>query len=170
MQENPIWMECARAYCAIAQAFCIKYGINNIIPSDFTTIDGIIMQEARTVTVCGSFNKHLDKIAMLIRQLKSRGYEVLSPNNTDVVGDERGFVLFKNDIIKNHCTWPIEAQHLQAIGNADIVIVCNYDNYIGFSTIFELGAAYMSGKKIVFIEDNELARNQDSPLEIGMLI
>ena len=108
-------MEGARAYCAIAQAFCIKYGINNIIPSDFTTIDGIIMQEARTVTVCGSFNKHLDKIAMLIRQLKSRGYEVLSPNNTDVVGDERGFVLFKNDIIKNHCTWQIEAQNLQAI-------------------------------------------------------
>lgn len=169
MPENPMWMSGARAYCAIAQAICQKYSVENIIPSDFNMIDGVVAQEAKTVTVCGSFNRHLEKIAVVIEQLKRSGFVVLSPQNTDVIGDENGFVVFKNDVIKNHCTWPIESLHLQAIEKSDMVVICNFDNYVGFSTIVELGAAYICGKKIVFIEDNELAENMDSPIEIGLL-
>ena len=50
-----------------------------------------------------------------------------------------------------------------------MVIACNFDNYIGFSTAFEIGYAYSHGKKVVFLENNEIALNFDSPSEIGLL-
>ena len=170
MPYNPGWMQGARAYCAIAQAVCIKYGVSHIIPSDLNMIDGVVLQEARTVTVCGSFNKYLSKITSLITKLREKGYQVLSPQNTEVVGEEGGFVLFKNDVIKNHCTWPVESLHFQAIEKSDMIIICNYDNYIGYSTSIEIGGAYMCRKKIVFLEDNEISNSLDSPFEIGLLL
>lgn len=170
MPESPGWMLGARAYCAIAQAFCQKYGVEYIIPSDYNMIDGVVMQEARNITICGSFNKHLRQIAQLIKELKAKGYNILSPSNTEVVGDENGFLIFENNFIKNHCTWPIESDHLDAIEKADLVIICNYGGYIGYSTTMEIGAAYMRNKKLVFIEDNDMARELDSPFEIGLIM
>ena len=61
----------------------------------------------------------------------------------------------------------MERKHINAIANCDCVIICNYDNYIGYSTAKELGVALSLGKKIIFIEDNELSKNEDSPIEIG---
>lgn len=50
-----------------------------------------------------------------------------------------------------------------------MVIVCNYDNYIGVSTAIEIGYAMKCGKKIVFLENNEIAQSLDAPFEIGLL-
>lgn len=176
MPKNPKWMNGARACSAIAQAIFNVFNVKNIIPSDSNLINGINKQEARTVTICGSFNKHLQEIKKLVSILKANNIDVLSPKCTDVIGDIEGFILFKNDIIIDHNTWSVEELHLKAIDNCDIVIACNYDNYVGISTSFELDYAYRRGKKIVFVEDNDIASNfgkrfgiYNMPCEIGLL-
>ncbi len=169
MPNNPAWMNGARACSAIAQAICMQYGINKIIPSDSNLIDGINVQEVKNVVICGSFNKQLDKITKLIGVLKTQGITVDSPLNTEVVGSEKGFILFKNDKIINRCTWSVEALHLKAIETCDMIIVCNFDKYVGTKTSLEIGYAYKCGKKIVFLYDNETVDDFDIPSEIGLL-
>lgn len=176
MPQNPEWMNGARACSAIAQAILQHYKVNNVIPSDSNLVDGVNIQEAKNVVICGSFNKHLKQIEKLINKLELDGISVLSPQNTEVVGLENDFVIFKNDIVINHNTWSVEELHLQAIDRCDFVIACNFDGYIGVSTTFELEHAYRAGKKIVFIEDNEMAdffgkriNIYPMPCEVGIL-
>jgi len=169
MPENPSWMDGARACSIIAQTICRAYNIENIIPSNSNLIDGVVVQEARSVVVCGSFNRHLNEISKLIDTLKKRNICILSPISTEKIGEEKGFVLFKHDHLINHCTWTVESLHLKAIEKCDFVIACNYDNYIGFSTAFEIGYAYKCGKKVVFVENNDVVNSFDGPCEIGLL-
>lgn len=176
MPQNPEWMGGARSCSAIAQAIFQHYKVRTIVPSDSNLVDGVNIQEAKNVVICGSFNKHLKQIESLMNRLKSGGISVLSPQNTEVVGSENDFVIFKNDIVINHNTWSIEELHLRAIDRCDFVIACNFDGYIGVSTTFELEHAYRAGKKIVFIEDNELADSfgkrinvYPMPCEVGIL-
>lgn len=176
MPNNPEWMTGARACSALAQAICQCFNVKYIVPSDSNLIDGVNVQEAQSVVICGSFNKHLTQIAKLITKLTDNGIEVLSPRSTEIIDIEGDFVVFKNDIIKNHNTWAIEELHLKAIDKCDFVIACNFDNYLGVSTTFELEHAYRLGKKIVFIEDNAMADNfgdrigvRNMPCEIGLL-
>ena len=211
MPSNPDWMKGARACSALAQAICMHYQIDTIVPSDSNLIDGVNVQELRNIVVCpsdndkttklikyleernvrlnmrektvkdssyknlatslisrirhqlparsrklvicGSFNKHLDDIRLLINELKKLDICVVSPRNTDVVGSENGFVLFKDDIIKNHCTWSVEAQHLKAIEESDCVIVCDFDGYIGTKTSLEIGYAKRCGVPVIYIQE-----------------
>lgn len=176
MPNNPDWMSGARPCSALAQAICQCFGVQYIVPSDSNLVDGVSVQEARNVVICGSFNKHLSRIAKLMNRLSENGINVLSPQNTEVASVEGDFVVFKNDIIKNHNTWAVEELHLKAIEKCDFVIACNFDNYLGVSTTFELGHAYRLGKKIVFIEDNAMANSfgdrigiENMPCEIGIL-
>jgi hypothetical protein len=169
MPKNPDWMNGARACSALAQAICLHYQVKEIIPSDSNMIDGVDIQEARSVVICGSFNKHLKLISELIDTLNEFGIDVLSPKNTDVVGNENGFILFKNDNIINHCTWSVEALHLKAIELCDMVIICNFEGYVGTKTALEIGYAYKCGKKIIFLEENEIVDDFDIPSEVNIL-
>ena len=155
MPKNPSWMDGARACSALAQCICQRYNIDFIIPSDSNLIDGVCNQEAQKVVICGNYNKNLKQKSNLIKKIKSQGIKVLSPKN--------------NDKFVNNCKWSIESQHLKAIDESDLVIICNYDNYIGTSTAIELGWALKEGKKVVFIEDNEVANSLDCPCEIELL-
>lgn len=176
MPQNPEWMVGARACSALAQAILQYYKVDTVIPSDSNLIDGVNIQEAKSVVICGSFNKHLKQIETLMNRLKSNGISVLSPQNTEVIGSENDFIVFKNDIVINHNTWSVEELHLKAIDRCDFVIACNFDGYIGVSTTFELEHAYRAGKKIVFIESNEISDSfgkrigkHPMPCEVGLL-
>jgi len=176
MPQNPNWMKGAKACSLIAQTIFQYYDVKTIVPSDSNLIDGVNVQEAKNVVICGSFNKHLKQIEDLINRLKSNGITVLSPTSTEVIGAENDFVVFKNDVIINHNTWSVEELHLKAIDNCDFVIACNYDEYIGISTTFELEHAYRMGKKIVFVEDNNISTTfgkrigiDPMPCEVGLL-
>lgn len=169
MPSNPAWMDGARACSALAQAICEHYGVETIVPSDSNLIDGVNRQEARSVVLCGSFRKHLAKIADIARDLQDLGYEVLSPRSTTVVGSSGDFVLFEGDRIVNGCTWSVEALHLRAIDAADLVLVCNFGDYVGPKTALEIGYAYRSGKKVVFLEDGPVVDDFDLPSEVGLL-
>jgi hypothetical protein len=169
MPGNPDWMNDARTCSALAQAICEHYKVKILVPSNANLIDGVNVQEAKSIVVCGSFNKHLENISHLIENFRDKRIEVLSPLNTEVVGSERGFVLFKNDNIVNHCTWSVEALHLQAIEVCDFVVICNFDSYVGTKTALEIGYAYKCGKIVVFLEDNRVVEDFDIPSEIKLL-
>lgn len=171
MPENPKWMDGARPCSAIAQAICKKYCVKNIIPSDFNMVDGISIQQARNVVICGSFRRNLDEIRSLITKLHKQEIMVYSPQNTIVTGEVDGFVLLKNDHPINGSNYSIECKHLDAIANkeCDMVIVCNSDDNVGDSTSMEVGFALALGKRIVFLNDNETSRLMDGPFEIGII-
>lgn len=231
MPNNPDWMNGARACSALAQAICVQYGVEIIIPSDSNLIDGVNAQEVRSVVIsgdynkhsepikqlisklenqgidvlnrhclplfygtinyellakqiykkvwsdlelfdpikspnqipllmkgvsiviCGSFNKHLKHITKLIEEMKKLGMKIISPKDTEVIGSEKGFVLFKNDSVINHCTWSVEALHLRAIEECTYVIVCNFDDYVGSKTSLEIGYAKKLGKPVISLKD-----------------
>lgn len=169
MPSNPNWMDGARACSAIAQAICVHYGVETIIPSDSNLIDGVNVQEADRVVLCGSFNRQLESISKLAEQLRARGIDVLSPRSTDIIGHEGGFVLFEGDEIVNRCTWSVESLHLRAIESCDTVVVCNFDDYVGTKTALEIGYAYRCGKRIVFLNDGPVVADFDLPSEVGLL-
>lgn len=169
MPTNPNWMDGARACSALAQAICEHYGVETIVPSDSNLIDGVNRREARTVVLCGSFRKHLNQISGIAGRLQDMGYEVLSPKSTTVVGSQGDFVLFEGDTIVNSCTWSVEALHLRAIDAADMVLICNVGDYVGPKTALEIGYAYRSGKKVVFLEDGPVVDDFDLPSEVGLL-
>lgn len=170
MPENPGWMNGARAYSAIAQAICTHYGVDTIVPSDSNLIDGVNVREARKVVLCGSFNRHLPQIAALATELRENGMVVLSPRDTRVVGAHDGFVLFEGDRLINNCTWSVESVHLRAMDESDLVLICNFDDYVGTKTALEIGYAHRSGKKIVFLQDGATVSDFDLPSEVGLLL
>ncbi|MGK2348664.1 Ppx/GppA phosphatase family protein [Actinomyces sp. W5033] len=169
MPSNPDWMNGARACSALAQAICEHYGVNLIVPSDWNLIDGVVYQEARSVVLCGSFNRHLEEIGRLADRLRAVGIRVLSPVSTRVVGEVNGFVLFEGDSMVNRCTWSVESHHLKAIEAADMVVVCNFDDYVGSKTALEIGYAYKLGKRLVFLKDGPSVADFDVPSEVGLV-
>ena len=171
MPENPGWMRGARPYCSIAQAICLHFGVEKIIPSDCNIMDGIVRQEFRKIVICGSFSKQLDKISKIINSLKSKGIEVISPKSTEIIGSVEGYVLFKGDKKEKHCKYPIEQLHLASIKSSecDAVLVCNFDNYIGRFTSGEIFVASEYDKKIIFIEENDAEKDFDIPCDIGLI-
>lgn len=171
MPDNPSWMDGARACSAIAQAICEKYSVQRIIPSDFNMVDGICVQQARNVVICGSFRRSFDMISKLMTELNRAGINVINPKSTVVTGEMGGFVLLKDDHPINGSSYSIEVNHLDAIANekCDMVIVCNCGDYIGDSTSMEIGYALAFGKRIVFLNNNGTSQSLDGPFEIGLI-
>ena len=169
MPSNPDWVNGARACSALAQAICEHYGVKSIVPSDWNLIDGVVYQEARSVVLCGSFNRHLEAIGRLADRFRAVGVRVLSPVNMRVAGEMNGFILFEGDSIVNRCTWSVESHHLNAIDAADMVVVCNFDDYVGSKTSLEIGYAYKGGKRVVFLHDGPSVADFDLPSEVGLV-
>ena len=141
MPNNPEWMTGARACSALAQAICQCFNIQYIVPSDSNLIDGVNVQEAQSVVICGSFNKHLTQIAKLITKLTDKGIEVLSPRSTEIVDVEGDFVVFKNDIKKKlkDSNDPFDAHMLNDLVNSEFIetpvnnnLTIDWLNNVGF--------------------------------------
>lgn len=171
MPDNPGWMRGARPYSAIAQAICLHFGVEKIIPSDCNIMDGIIQQEFRRIVICGSFSKQLNMISEVVDRLRKKGIAILSPRSTEIMDVVDGYVIFKGDKREKHCKYPIEQLHLNAIksDDCDAIIVCNYDNYIGRYTSGEIFVASDHNKKIIFLEANDAEKDFDIPCDIGLI-
>ena len=164
--EDPKWMHGARGCSAIAQAICEKYGVQIIVPSNSNLIDGAARQEFRSVTISGSFRKHLERIAELKKYFESYGIEVLSPKNLKAKNPGEEFVVF--DGSEKMSALQLEREHLVAIEKADALIVCNPAGYVGASALMEIGFAHAHGKKIIFLEKPEEFLLNKMPAKIGL--
>nr|WP_245186863.1 hypothetical protein [Enterococcus larvae] len=171
MPENPQWMNGARACSLLAQTIFEKYGINNIVPSDANLLSGVTKQQFSKVVICGSMRKHLDDINELMNFLKNKNIDILSPKcikNPKLFNGE--FVVFSGqEISKPEESFKIELEHIKAIEEADAVLFCNPDGYIGHSTITEIGACIAFNKRIVFTNSKDIDFDLCFPKEIGLL-
>jgi hypothetical protein len=166
MPSDPRWMHGARGCSALAQAIYTKYAINTIIPSNANLIDGVARQEFRTVTLSGSFRKHLEYILKVRNQLIGNNVEVLSPRFTDPKNPGEEFVVFAGE--EGCSPLQLERRHLNAIDKSDALIVCDPDGYVGASAMLEIGYSHSSGKRIIFVEKPEEFMLNTLPAEVGL--
>lgn len=166
MPENPKWMHGARGCSAIAQAICKKYEIETIIPSNSNLIDGVIRQEYRSVVLSGSFRKHLEFILKIRTELVSNNVLVLSPRFTEPKNPGETFVVFSGE--EGQSPLSLERHHLDSIDNADALIVCDPEGYVGASALIEIGYANELGKRIIFAQKPEEFMLNTLPAEVGL--
>jgi len=166
MPEDPKWMHGARACSAIAQAIFDQYKIETIVPSNANLVDGVVRQEFRTVTLSGSFRKHLDQILALKQRLNRLSIEVLSPRFTEPQNPGEEFVIFEGE--EGHTPLELERHHMDAIDNSDALIVCSVDGYVGASAMLEIGYAHKHGIRTIYTEEPNEFMLQTLPHETGV--
>ncbi|MFO0703910.1 MAG: hypothetical protein U0525_04270 [Patescibacteria group bacterium] len=164
MPENPKWMRGARACSLIAQAIASHFKIKYIVPSDTDLIHGVVVKEFRSVTISGSFRKHLDYISSIKSKLERIGVVVRSPRFTVPKNPGSEFVTFEGE---DHLK-PLELEryHLDSIDKSDALIVCNKDGYVGASSMIEIGYAHRQNKRIIFTENPKEFMLQTLPHEV----
>jgi hypothetical protein len=139
-------------------------GIANIM-------NGVIIQEFRSVVVCGSYQRFLKDVENVIDNLHKHNIFVLSPQSTKIKQETVGtpFVLFEyQDCIKNdRDTWRHKFEHMDKFRQADAIIVCDPNGIVGKGTIFEFGFMTASSKRIIFTE-NPKDLSVFFPYEIGL--
>lgn len=166
MPDDPKWMHGARGCSAIAQAICEKYQIKTIIPSNLNTINGVVRQEFRYVTISGSYRKHLNYILKIKEKLEERGTKVLSPRFTKPKNPKEKFVIFTGE--EGLSPLELERHHLDSISKSDALIVCDPKGYVGASALLEIGFAHAIGKRVVFVEKPAEFILNTLPAEIGL--
>jgi exopolyphosphatase/pppGpp-phosphohydrolase len=166
MPKDPKWMHGARACSAIAQAICEQYQITTIIPSDLNTIDGVSIQEFQTVTLSGSFRKHLDYFLNVKEHLEQKNIKIMSPRFESPKNPGEEFVIFDGE--EGMTPLELERYHLDCIEKSDTLIVCNPNGYVGASAMIEIGLAAGLGKRIIFTEKPEEFMLNTLPAQIGL--
>ena len=150
MLENPSWMNGARGCSLIAQTICEEYGISTMVPSDSNLIDGVVRQEFRSVVLSGSFRKHLEYILSIKKMLNEKGFEVLSPRFNEPKNPGEEFVVFEGE--EGESPLDSERHRLESIVNADALIVCSKEGYVGASALIEIGFAQANNIPVIFTE------------------
>ncbi len=109
-------------------------------------------------------------ISELVTRFNEKQIEVLSPWSTNVTlrSKNTGFVLFDGEEIKNQRdTWRLKHAHMSKFKQADAIVVCNPNGYIGEGTVFEIGNIVALDKRIIFMERPE-DFSIHFPSEIGL--
>ena len=150
MPKDPKWMLGARSCSLIAQSIFEYLGIETIIPSNANLIDGVICCEYQSVTLSGSFRKHLDFINKVKTNLEVQNVKILSPRFAIPKNPGEEFVIFEGE--ENQSPLELEKHHLDSIKNCDCLVVCNENGYVGASALIEIGFANSLNKNIIFME------------------
>lgn len=112
-------------------------------------------KEQNTISLLGSLRKQLISIKEKALQLEEMGYKVLAPKLSNVRTDEKGFIIFEDDVSDNPII--IESDFIENCLKSENIIVCDKDGYVGNTVMFEIGYLLAKKKNIEFIEDpNEL--------------
>ena len=104
------------------------------------------------ITLCGS-NKFKTDIKKLAVWLELAGHFVHMPAefNSDIKEDSEEFYYIQKGLLLGH---------FRKIEQADLVVICNFNGYIGNSTAMELSYAYANNKYIIALtESEEMAHN-----------
>jgi hypothetical protein len=108
--------------------------------------------ESLTVSICGSYHRHLKKMDKLIKECKKLGIEVRIPKYAVKKASTNGFVYLKGEV---GTPKQLQEKNFDAIGNSSFVLVVNTNGYIGPSTSMEIGYAIAKGIPIFCTEEPE---------------
>lgn len=103
-----------------------------------------------SICLLGSLRKHLNFIKNKADIFTKKGYTILAPKMTNVQSDNKGFIIFEDDIDDNPII--IEGDFLSKCMSSEKIVVCNKEGYCGNTVMFELGYLLGKGKKIDMIE------------------
>lgn len=95
------------------------------------------------IVVSGSFRKDLPALAAEFDELKSLGFEILSPANIRPVAEADGFVFMEGET--GSSPEAVELRHLDALRRAGIVWLHAPEGYLGPSAALEIGFANALG-------------------------
>lgn len=120
-------------------------------------MEGILLQEFRSVVICGSFQQFLPEIGQIRDLLTAKGVDVPSPWTTNVIPSTLGtdFILLEGQApLKNsRDAWRHKLEHMRKFQRVDAIIVCNPGGVVGQGTIFEIGYMIAYAKRIIFTEE-----------------
>ena len=144
---------------------------SNAVFGSANIVQGLTLQEFRCVVICGSFQQHLEPIGQVMAILQKRNITVLSPWTTKIVPETLGtdFILLEGqEPLKNkRDAWKHKLIHMNKFRQADAIIVCNPDGYIGRGTMFEFGFMVAISKRIIFTE-RPVDLSIPFPYEVGL--
>ncbi len=104
------------------------------------------MINKRTVTISGSFIRHMDIISKDMDEFTNLNYIILSPITSKIVKEMEDFLYVKGNIIDN--VRLTQDKHLNAIYNSDFLWLICPDGKPGQSACLEIGYAIAMNKKI----------------------
>ena len=107
-----------------------------------STADRIRNQDPITVSICGSYHRHLKKMHKLIKECRKLGIEVLIPKYAVKKSSTNGFVFLKGEV---GTPKQLQEKNFDAIARSTFVLVVNTNGYIGPSTSMEIGFAIAKG-------------------------
>ena len=102
-----------------------------------------------TITVTGSYRKHLSRIFEARRRFLEAGAIVLRPHTEQMSGSDGSLILLEGD---PHTASEVRRAQLQAIEKSDLLYVVNPGGYVGPAATADAGYAHRSGTLIVCSE------------------
>jgi nucleoside 2-deoxyribosyltransferase len=95
-----------------------------------------------TVSICGSYHRHLKKMHELIKECRKIGIEVRIPKYAVKKSSTNGFVYLKGEV---GTPKQLQEKNFDAIARSSFILVVNTNGYIGPSTSMEIGYALAKG-------------------------
>jgi len=122
-----------------------------------SNVDVSLIRSARndspvTVSICGSYHRHLKKMDRLIKECKKLGIEVRIPKYAVKKSSTNGFVYLKGEV---GTPKQLQEKNFDAIAKSTFVLVVNTNGYIGPSTSMEIGYAIAKGIPIFCTDEPE---------------
>jgi len=105
-----------------------------------------------TVSICGSYHRHLKKMHILIKECKKLDIEVRIPKYAVKKSSTKGFVYLKGEV---GTPKQLQEKNFDAIARSNFVLVVNTNGYIGPSTSMEIGYAIAKGVPIFCTDEPE---------------
>jgi hypothetical protein len=96
-----------------------------------------------TVTVSGSFRRHIAGVQDAVESWREEGAEVLSPADPRIVDAFGEFVFVSSD--RRRTIKGVQGRHFEAIGRSDLLWLVCPDGYVGQSAALEIGYAVAIG-------------------------
>ena len=84
-------------------------------------------------------------------QLEENGCKVLAPRLSNVKLSKNGFIFFEDDISDNPIV--IESNFIEKCLKFENILICDKDEYVGNTVMFEIGFLLANEKKIEFIQE-----------------
>jgi len=115
-----------------------------------TDVAGSSMLSPRlTVSIIGSYNKHLTHMRRLVRECKELRVEVLIPKYAVRKFSTNRFVYLRGE---NGTPKELQEKNFRFIDHSSFALVANPEGYIGSSTAMEIGYAIAKGIPVYCIE------------------
>jgi nucleoside 2-deoxyribosyltransferase len=105
-----------------------------------------------TVSICGSYHRHLRKMSLLIKECKKLGIEVRIPRYAVKKSSTNGFVYLKGEV---GTPKQLQEKNFDAIASSSFILIVNTNGYIGPSTSMEIGYAIAKGIPIFCTDEPE---------------